>query len=175
MDLIGKSPVPVPILVIGKVAFFCCSLFFLVKMLAVDAMLFESGFTQSLGLTLYLAGFLIMIISLFQLGQSTAVGLPERETELKTHGMYRFTRNPIYLGGFVLCTGSCFFSIHPLNFLLFAITALVHHRIITREEQFLENRFGNRWLTYKQKVPRYMGRIRRPDSRGHSTPEDPWR
>ena len=151
MDYIGKSSISVPVLVVGKIAFLACSGFFLVKTFAVDTMLFDSVFTQVMGVVLYVAGFSMLTVALLQLGKSTAVGLPARETELKTHGIYRLTRNPIYLGAFIICAGSCVYSIHLVNFLLFAIAMAVHIQIIAKVEEFLEKRFGQRWLEYNSK------------------------
>lgn len=164
MDVIGKSPISVPAIVIGKVALFACSLFFIAKFLNIDAMLYDSTSTSISGMVLYVVGIFLVILSLIQLGQSAAVGIPERDTKLITHGLYRFTRNPIYLGAFIMCAGSCLFSIHIINFLLFAIAVGVHHQIVIKEEEFLEKRFGRRWLDYEQQVPRYVG-VRRSHPR----------
>jgi protein-S-isoprenylcysteine O-methyltransferase Ste14 len=41
--------------------------------------------------------------------------------------------------------------------LLFVLTEIIHHNIILKEELFLEKRFGERWLEYKQRTPRYLG------------------
>jgi protein-S-isoprenylcysteine O-methyltransferase Ste14 len=161
VDLIGKSPIPVFVLVIGKIALLCCVFFFIAKSLSPDAMLYDSGVTQGAGIVLYMSGLAIVLIALIQLGQSTAVGLPERNTELKTRGLYRFTRNPIYLGGFAICIGSCFYAIHPVNILCCTIVIGIHLRIVRKEEEFLEKRFGQQWLDYRQQVPRYMGITRR--------------
>ena len=158
MDVIGKSPIPVLVLLIGKSAFLGCSVFFIVKVMNIDAMLYDSVLTQVLGAVLYAGGLMMVIVSTVQLGRSVAVGIPERDTELKTHGLYRLTRNPIYVGGFIMCVGSCLFSIHFVNFLLLGITVVVHLRIVKREEEFLEKRFGQRWLDYKHRVPRFIGR-----------------
>jgi protein-S-isoprenylcysteine O-methyltransferase Ste14 len=161
MDLIGKSPIPVFILAIGKIALLACVLFFVVKSLSPDTMLYDGTLTQVVGIFLYALGGAIVIVAIVQLGQSTAVGLPERNTELKTRGLYRFTRNPIYVGGFILCIGSCFYAIHLINLLCCAIVIGIHLRIVRREEEFLEKRFGQQWLDYKQHVPRYVGIARR--------------
>jgi protein-S-isoprenylcysteine O-methyltransferase Ste14 len=163
MDLIGKSPVPVTVLVLGKTAFLGCSFFVLVKTFALDALLIDTPLTSAVGTALYIAGCLTVVVSLIGLGRSTAVGFPERETELKTGGLYRFTRNPIYLGGFMICVGSCLYATHVVNLVLCALAVAVHTRIVRREEQFLERRFGEQWLAYKRRVPRYLGRIRRSD------------
>lgn len=164
MDVIGKSPISVPAIVIGKVALFACSLFFIAKFLNIDVMLYDSTSTSISGMVLYVVGIFLVILSLIQLGQSAAVGIPERDTKLITHGLYRFTRNPIYLGAFIMCAGSCLFSIHIINFLLFAIAVGIHHQIVIKEEEFLEKRFGRRWIDYEQQVPRYVG-VRRSHPR----------
>ena len=164
MGVFGKSPIPLPFFVIGKIALFACALFFIVRRLKLDTMLYDSPCTRTVGVVLYAIGLLIVIVSLLQLGQSAAVGIPERYTELKTHGMYRLSRNPIYLGAFISCAGSCFFSIHVANFLFFAVAVVVHVWIVTKEEEFLEKRFGQQWLDYRQQVPRFMGKFWRSGS-----------
>jgi protein-S-isoprenylcysteine O-methyltransferase Ste14 len=161
VDIVGKSPIPLPILLIGKIAVFTCALFPVVKLLNLDTMLYDSSVTLAIGLIIYALGLSIVIVSLIHLGQSAAVGIPERNTELKTHGLYRLTRNPVYVGAFTTCAGSCLFSIHIINFALFAIAIEVHHQIVMKEEEFLEKRFGQQWLNYRQHVPRYLVRIGR--------------
>jgi protein-S-isoprenylcysteine O-methyltransferase Ste14 len=159
MDPIGKSPVPAPILIFGKVAMVSCWLFFIVKVQGVDAMLYDSVVTEAIGVVVFVAGLALVVFSFVYLGQSVSIGIPEEKTELKTHGVYRLSRNPMYLGAFLMCAGSCLFAIHLVNFVLFTITIGVHHSIVKKEEQFLEKRFGQRWLEYKKRVPRYVGRI----------------
>jgi protein-S-isoprenylcysteine O-methyltransferase Ste14 len=166
MEYIGKSPVPLPILIIGKLALFACALFFAVKSFNLGSMIFDSFVTRVFGISLSVVGCTVMLAAIFQLGQSVAVGLPEKTTELRTHGLYGFTRNPIYLGAFIICAGSCFYSIHPVNFMLFAVAVAIHISIVKKEEEFLEKRFGTQWLEYRRQVPRFFGRRRRSDS-GH--------
>jgi protein-S-isoprenylcysteine O-methyltransferase Ste14 len=157
MDPIGRSPVPVPILVLGKLAVAACWLFFLVRTLGIDTMMYDSALTRSLGVVLVVAGFVLLILGFIYLGRSVSVGFPDEETELKTRGVYRITRNPMYLGGFLVCAWSCLIFIHPVNFLLCALAIGIHHTIVIKEERFLEERFGEKWLEYKQRVPRYLG------------------
>ena len=95
-------------------------------------------------------GLIIVILGFFGLGSSVSVGLPE-EKLLKTGGIYQFSRNPMYLGGFIMCVGSCVYSIHIINFILFAITVAIHHSIVLKEEKFLEKRFGDSWLDTRTK------------------------
>jgi protein-S-isoprenylcysteine O-methyltransferase Ste14 len=161
MEIIGKSPIPIPFLVLGKLALAGCWLFFLTKRLGLE-MLYESPVTETVGAAAFIVGFVVVVVSLIHLGQSTAVGFPDRETELKTRGLYGFSRNPVYVGGLVMCTGACLYALHVVNLVLFAIAAAVHFQIVKKEEVFLEQRFGQKWLDYKQRVPRYLGRIKKP-------------
>lgn len=156
MDPIGKAPIPWPIVIVGKLALLCCILFFMAKSFGIT-MLYDSAVTQLIGYLLAVAGFAIVTLGFVYLGKSVSVGLSREETELKTLGVYRITRNPLYFGGFLICSGSCFYSIHPANFFLFALTVVIHHSIILKEEQFLEHRFGQQWLEYKKRTPRYVG------------------
>jgi protein-S-isoprenylcysteine O-methyltransferase Ste14 len=146
MDPLGKSPIPVPCLIIGKVAMASCWLFFIVKMQGMDTMLYDNVATEAIGVIMFLIGLTLVIFSFVYLGQSVSIGLPEEKTALKTNGVYRISRNPLYVGAFLMCAGSCLFAIHLVNFVLFAITLGVHHQIVLKEEQFLEKRFGQRWL-----------------------------
>lgn len=158
MEPIGKSPIPVPLLITGKIAMACCWLFFLSKTSGTLTMHYASLTTQWIGIALFATGLIIVILGFFGLGSSVSVGLPEEKTVLKTGGIYQFTRNPMYLGGFVMCAGSCVYSIHIINLILFAITFAIHHSIVLKEEVFLEKRFGSNWIEYKNKVRRYLGR-----------------
>jgi protein-S-isoprenylcysteine O-methyltransferase Ste14 len=159
VDPIGKSPISLPLLVIGKTAMITCWCFFLVKSLNIAGMVYDSAVTRAVGVLLFAAGLVLVMLAFVSLGASLSVGLPEGRTELKTGGVYRMTRNPIYLGAFLMCGGSCLYAIHPVNALLLAVTLFIHHRIVRKEEEFLEKRFGQEWLHYRKRVPRYCGRI----------------
>jgi protein-S-isoprenylcysteine O-methyltransferase Ste14 len=127
-------------------------------------LLYDSILTSRIGAALCAAGLLLVLPGFVSLGRSLSVGLPEGDTILKTAGIYRLTRNPIYLGAFVACVGSCLYALHLVNILLTLTTVGIHHWIITREETFLEQRFGQPWLDYKRRVPRYLGVIRKTES-----------
>ncbi len=162
MEPIGKMPIPGAVLILGKVAMAACGLFALVKTPLSSSLLYDSTFLQTIGIVLAVIGLLLVVLGLSHLGRSASVGLPEEMTELKTGGVYRFTRNPMYLGGFLICIGSCLYALHLLNILFAAVAIGIHHAIITREEQFLAARFGQAWSDYCRRVPRYLGRIRAP-------------
>jgi protein-S-isoprenylcysteine O-methyltransferase Ste14 len=158
MDILGKSPIAPPLLIIGKLALFACCLFPFASILQVGAPLHTSDLFITTGMVLLVGGLLLLILALSTLGRSVAVGIPERRTELRTRGLYSVSRNPVYLGAFMMCTGSCVMATYPVNFCLFVLAVVIHHRIIRKEEQFLEERFGEAWRDYRARVPRYIGR-----------------
>lgn len=101
-------------------------------------------------------GELLMVVAIRELGGSTRIGMPREATALKTHGLYRFSRNPIYVGLFLAGIGSCLLVPHWFNLLSTAIMIAGHHRIVIAEERFLEGRFGQAWLDYRARVRRYL-------------------
>ncbi|MFH1298050.1 MAG: isoprenylcysteine carboxylmethyltransferase family protein [Bacteroidota bacterium] len=102
------------------------------------------------------AGSVIMLVAFFHLGSSIRVGLPETDTTLQTSGIYSLSRNPIYLGIFLICIASCLFFPNPVNIALTVYGMYMHHRIIVAEEKFLANRFGKAWEDYTSRVRRYL-------------------
>jgi protein-S-isoprenylcysteine O-methyltransferase Ste14 len=101
-------------------------------------------------------GAILLIIAFRDLGDSLRVGLPGEATALKTEGIYRFSRNPIYLGVDLIAIASVLFVPVIINIVCAIIGIAVHHAIILSEEKFLEGRFGEDWMSYKQKTRRYF-------------------
>jgi protein-S-isoprenylcysteine O-methyltransferase Ste14 len=157
MEPIGKPPIATPLLVAGKLALLYCWLFPLAARTGIAATPGAGGAVTAAGIALYAAGIVLATLSFVSLGKSLAVGLPESPTELKTGGVYRISRNPIYLAAYTVCAGSCVLAPHPVNFALFAAAVAIHHRIILSEEKFLEARFGGAYIGYKRRVRRYLG------------------
>jgi protein-S-isoprenylcysteine O-methyltransferase Ste14 len=87
----------------------------------------------------------------------TAVEPWRPSTALVTGGVYRFTRNPIYLALAVLYAGSALAldSVVALS-LLPPLLALVQVGVIRREERYLEAKFGDEYRRYKASVRRWV-------------------
>jgi len=98
----------------------------------------------------------MITISLFNLGKSTRVGLPTNNTELKTSGLYKISRNPMYFGFNLLTLSSMIYTANLMVIALGLYSMLVYHLIIKAEERFLENRFGDDFINYKTKTRRYI-------------------
>lgn len=75
-------------------------------------------------------------------------------------GLYKFTRNPMYVGVLTLVLGWALFL---TSWLVLAYTLALfvgfHIRVVTNEEPWLTSQFGEQWERYKQAVPRWRFRL----------------
>ena len=102
------------------------------------------------------AGSTLILISLINLGSSTRLGLPIEGTTLKSNGLYKVSRNPMYLGFDFLTIASIMYSSHIAITIMGVYSIVVYHFIILAEEKFLTERFGSAYIAYKQTVRRYL-------------------
>jgi protein-S-isoprenylcysteine O-methyltransferase Ste14 len=91
------------------------------------------------------------------IGIKTTLSLQKPATDLATEGVFRWSRNPIYLGMVLLCGGVAVF-VNSLWFLLatVALAVILQIGVIIPEEAYLERRFGKRYLDYKASVRRWI-------------------
>ncbi len=88
---------------------------------------------------------------------STPLDVRKRSTRIVTSGVFQQSRNPIYLGMVLLCTGVAFLvdSLWLLGLVpLFA--AILQKGVIEPEEAYLERNFGEEYLRYKARVRRWI-------------------
>jgi len=72
-------------------------------------------------------------------------------------GLYRFSRNPIYVSGLFLQLGIALLMNNLWIILLIPVSKFVFDRyIIAREEAYLERAFGAVYLDYKRSVRRWL-------------------
>ena len=154
---LGKPTLQPVIFYCGKIALFTSWAFLIVNAILVMAGK-PSGylFYPVPAAILVSGGTVFMILAFRDLGDSLRVGLPGEETLLKTKGIYRFSRNPIYVGVDLIAIASVFFIPVIMNIACAIIGIAVHHAIILSEEKFLEGRFGEDWLNYKRTTRRYF-------------------
>jgi protein-S-isoprenylcysteine O-methyltransferase Ste14 len=78
-------------------------------------------------------------------------------TRIVAHGLYRFSRNPMYIG-FASCTLGLAIVVDSAWILLAVPIGLVliDRIVITREERYLERKFGEEYLNYKRRVRRWI-------------------
>ena len=78
-------------------------------------------------------------------------------TALVTTGVYRFTRNPIYVGMTLIYLAVALAADSLVALLLLApLLVAVYHGVIAREERYLDAKFGERYRRYKGAVRRWF-------------------
>jgi len=118
---------------------------------------FQSEALAWLGVALCLGGLLMLVWSLASFGESFRVGIDtERPDRLITSGIFALTRNPIYVGFWLVLLGQflIFPNWIPLIYIL-AATWLFHRQVL-REEDFLKQHYGEAYTAYCSQVRRYL-------------------
>jgi protein-S-isoprenylcysteine O-methyltransferase Ste14 len=76
---------------------------------------------------------------------------------LVTRGIHGWTRNPIYLGMFLVYGGIGLAARSPWILILTLPLALtIRYGVVAREEAYLERRFGDAYRDYKARVRRWL-------------------
>jgi protein-S-isoprenylcysteine O-methyltransferase Ste14 len=109
------------------------------------------GSLMLIGLALALAG----------IRNFSRAGTPVRSVNptraLVTTGMHGWTRNPIYLGMFLLYGGISIAARSPCALILMLPLAItIRYGVVAREEAYLERRFGDAYRDYKARVRRWL-------------------
>jgi protein-S-isoprenylcysteine O-methyltransferase Ste14 len=100
----------------------------------------------------------VLIVGIVQTPKTVTLQLP---SFLMVRGPYAFTRNPMYVGelglwlGWALLFGSA--AVLAGFLILFVVVNFV---VVPREELTLESKFGQAYLQYKSRVPRWFGKPR---------------
>jgi len=76
---------------------------------------------------------------------------------LVTEGVYRISRNPMYLGFLLILTGMAVLLGSLTPFAVIPVYAfLVHHFFIAVEERMLAQKFAGQWEDYQQHTRRWL-------------------
>lgn len=108
---------------------------------------------------LILAGLPIALIG--ALLRALAAGVIRKDAVLTTSGPYAWTRNPLYLGSFMLGLG---FAIMSGNWVAAALILLpsfiIYPNVVQKEEAHLARLFPDQFRDYCARVPRFVPRFR---------------
>jgi protein-S-isoprenylcysteine O-methyltransferase Ste14 len=104
---------------------------------------------------------LIALAEVSFLMRGGATGAPADPTKhLVITGIYRWVRNPIYLGGALVLLGVSLSRSSPTLFLAAVLfLPLMRWTVVRGEEQRLERDFGPDYFEYKRRVPRWIPRL----------------
>ncbi len=118
----------------------------------------EVPYAREAGALMVALALAIMVAAALQMFLARTTVIPARDPRrLVSGGLFRFSRNPIYLADALLLTGLCVgwgawvaLPLVPLFMLL------ISWRFIADEESRLERLFGDDWLAYKARTRRWL-------------------
>ena len=120
-----------------------CSIFMVKQFLVTEA--------RIVGSIVGAIGVIFFALATITMKTSWRVGIPEEKTSLITEGIYRWSRNPAFVGFDLM-----FFNI-PLLLVSIWATVMLHLQIL-QEENHLHNMFGDEYEEYKKHTLRYFGK-----------------
>jgi protein-S-isoprenylcysteine O-methyltransferase Ste14 len=117
----------------------------------------ENRTTQLTGIVLLMLSLGWTVLAQIQMGNSWRIGIDEeKETALVQSGLFRFSRNPIFLGMIVTLAG-VFLIIPNAVTLLFLVLGFVLIQIQVRlEEEFLAQAHGTEYENFQREVRRWF-------------------
>ena len=113
---------------------------------------------RNIGFSFVIIGFLLGVGAFLEFRKAHTTILPHGSvSSIVTSGVYRFSRNPIYLGFLLMVIGL------PLNsgtywsiLIALLFIASMNRLVIEREEAYLEKKFGDVYTSYKSRVRRWL-------------------
>jgi len=111
---------------------------------------------RQISLWMWVMGFVLLFMGRFGMGNSFRIGSPKESTSLKVNGLFRISRNPMYLGVYTTLFAPMLYSLNPIILLIVMYIIVVHHCIVLAEEQYLQKVFGPEYLDYCRRVRRYL-------------------
>lgn len=118
----------------------------------------DISWTRLAGYGLLVSSLILVIVSALPFWiNKTSIEPWEPTSTIIQSGVYRFSRNPIYLAFCVAAGGSGFMinSFWVLGSVL-PLVLILQFTIIRREENYLESKFGQQYLDYKSRVRRWI-------------------
>lgn len=132
------------------------------RLTSYDLWQFNSGPFRWLAPLLWLIGTFIILcctLDIIRMGHGTPAHVDPPQRLIVT-GLYRYVRNPIYLGSLLVQSGTLlwFGSVLLIFYLLFFIIAY-YILIVFFEEPVLQKMFGAAYNEYASQVPRWIPRL----------------
>ena len=140
-------------------------IYFFISLMMMIALHYLVPIHQLLSTPLRYVGGLLVIVGIFitavAAGSFSRVGTPvvpfEKTTVVVSTGLFRFSRNPMYLGMVMALIGVALLLGSAVAFVPIPIfVCLIQYQFIIREEEFLEKLFEEEYLMYKGKVRRWL-------------------
>jgi protein-S-isoprenylcysteine O-methyltransferase Ste14 len=112
---------------------------------------------QLLGAILVLGGIAMTTLAQLDMGPSWRVGVDETARPgLVLRGLYRFSRNPIYVGMIVTIAGFALLVPTAVTWVMLVATVAGIRRQVLGEEDYLARTYGDSYRDYARRVGRFV-------------------
>lgn len=133
---------------------------FIMWLLSLYVWRLESTLLSNIGIAVIVLGVSLDVIAItgFGVKKTTINPLNPNNTHVIVDtGIYKLSRNPMYLGMAVSLLGWCFFLKSPMSIFALPIFILYLNRFqIVPEEKILAEKFGANYTAYKNSVRRWL-------------------
>ena len=150
MEKFSKIPPPLVVLILVISTFFSSK--------KID--LIQIPFQNLISIFILSIGILILLNPVLKFKKSKTTINPikfKKVNKLVTSGIYKYSRNPMYLGLLMIVISSSIFYLNIYSILTPLFFYLWINRFqIKREEVFLTEKFGEDYLSYKKKTRRWI-------------------
>ena len=127
------------------------ALFFVRDLVKQPERLFSFPIEGIIGLTLVIIGFALLVVSQLTLFRNySSLLVIHKDHQLITHGIYRFTRNPMYLGVLMFFIGWPVYAASLYGFLTSLVLIPIFLNRIRMEERMLAEYFQDSFQKYKK-------------------------
>ena len=132
-------------------------LFFVRDLVKQPQSLFSFPVESIIGLALSIIGFALLLVGQLTLFRNySSLLVIHKDHQLITHGIYRFTRNPIYLGTLMAFIGLPVYAASLYGFLTSLVLIPIFLNRIRMEERMLAEYFQDSFQKYKKTTKRLI-------------------
>lgn len=125
----------------------------------------ECSWIRLSGVILLSASLVWTILAQGQMGESWRIGIDSaRKTTLVQGGVFRISRNPIFLGIMITLLGLFLMIPNAVTLLIFVLALVLINIQVRLEEEYLKTMHGDDYVGYTRRVPRWIGSVSRGSS-----------
>ena len=133
------------------------SLNYHIPLAVLDKLIIRHSVLKLSGMIVLIFGLAIYAMALYSFRDSWRIGIDrDKPGELITTGVFRYSRNPIYVSLDLLILGTFLLQGRLVFLILFVCLAVSLHIQILQEEDFLIQTYGDAFLSYCSKTGRYI-------------------
>lgn len=117
----------------------------------------ESPIVAAVGWVILLVILVLVVVAQVQMGEAWRIAVdPSQQSKLVADGIFRFSRNPIFVGMRGLYLGAFLILPNGVTLLLWILGDLLIQLQVRLEEAYLINTFGDEYTAYMRSVRRWV-------------------